>query len=151
MTLALEINDAGLVLARDGQILAEEPACAMLDGRVPQTGAAAAKRARLQPLYAETRHWQELGTAALPRPMPAATTYAEVAYAQLTELSRAAGTGGETLYAVPPWYTREQLAVLLGVAREAGLPAAGLVDAGLAAASLEPAPCNWNSPCIERW
>jgi len=140
MTLALEINDAGLVLARDGQIVAEEPACAMLDGRVPQTGAAAAKRARLQPLYAETRHWQELGTAALPRPMPAATTYAEVAYAQLTELARAAGAGDETLYAVPPWYTREQLAVLLGVAREAGLPAAGLVDAGLAAASLEPAP-----------
>ena len=142
MTLALEINDAGLVLARDGQIVAEEPACAMLDGRAPQTGAAATKRARLQPLFAETRHWQELGTAALPRPMPAATTYADVAYAQLTQLAREAGAGGETLYAVPPWYTREQLAVLLGVAREAGLPAAGLVDAGLAAASLEPAPAT---------
>src|SRR5512139_3007171 len=140
MTLALEINDAGLVLARDGQIVAEEPACAMLDGRAPQTGAAAAKRARLQPLFAETRHWQELGTAALPRAMPAATTYADVAYAQLTQLAREAGARGDTLYAVPPWYTREQLAVLLGVAHEAGLPAVGLVDAALAAAALEPAP-----------
>ena len=46
----------------------------------------------------------------------------------------------QLLLAVPAWYTREQLAVLLGVAREAGLEAVGLVDAGLAAASLEPAP-----------
>jgi len=138
MTLALEINDAGLVVARDGQPVAEEPGCAMLDGRAPQTGLAAAKRARMQPLYAETRYWQDLGTAPLPRAMPAAATYADVAHAQLEQLARATGAGGETLYAVPPWYTREQLAVLLGVAREAGLPAVGLVDAGLAAASLEP-------------
>jgi hypothetical protein len=137
MTLALEINDAGLVVARDGQLVAEAPGCAMLDGRAPQTGVAAAKRGRLQPLYAETRYWQDLGTAPLPRAMPAAASHAEVAHAQLTELARETG-GGETLYAVPSWYTRAQLAVLLGVAREAGLPAVGLVDAGLAAASLEP-------------
>lgn len=141
MTLALEINDAGLILARDGQVVAEVPGCAMLDGREPQTGAAAAQRARLQPLFAETRYWQDLGTAALPRPMPAANTHAEIAYAQLAQLTGEAGPAvGGTLYAVPEWYTREQLAVLLGVAREAGLPAVGLVDAGLAAAALEPVP-----------
>lgn len=143
MTLALEINDAGLVLARDGHVVAEAPGCAMLDGREPQTGPAAAQRVRLQPLYAETRYWQDLGTTALPRSMPAAGSYADIAYAQLTQLAREAGVAGsETLYAVPAWYTREQLAVLLGVAREAGLPAAGLVDAGLAAAALEPVPAG---------
>jgi hypothetical protein len=47
--------------------------------------------------------------------------------------------GSDTLFAVPAWYTREQLAVLLGVAREAGLPGVGLVDSALAAAALEPA------------
>jgi hypothetical protein len=141
MTLALEINDAGLILARDGQVVAEEPGCAMLDGREPETGSAALRRARLQPLYAETRYWRDLGTEALPRRMPAAATYAEVAYAQLAQLARQAGAEGvDTLFAVPAWYTREQMAVLLGVAREAGLPAVGLVDAGLAAAALEPAP-----------
>jgi hypothetical protein len=45
MTLALEINDAGLVLVRDGELLAEEPGCAMLDGSEPQTGSAAAREA----------------------------------------------------------------------------------------------------------
>ena len=88
MTLALEINDAGLVLARDGHVVAEVPGYAMLDGREPQTGRAAERRARLQPLYAESRHWQELGTAALPRQMPAANSYAEVAYAQLAAFVR---------------------------------------------------------------
>jgi len=143
MTLALEINDAGLVLARDGHVVAEVPGYAMLDGREPQTGLAAERRARLQPLHAETRYWQELGTAGLPRRMTAASTHADIAYAQLADLARAADVAGsDTLYAVPAWYTREQLAVLLGVAREAGLPAVGLVDAGLAAAALEPVPAG---------
>lgn len=141
MSLALELNDAGLVLARDGQLVAEEPGCAMLDGARPETGAAAMARARLQPLYAETRYWQDLGTAPLARPMPAAASFAEIAFAQLAALARGAGVAGTgALYAVPAWYSREQLAILLGVAGEAGLPAAGLVDAALAAAALEPVP-----------
>jgi hypothetical protein len=143
MTLALEINDVGLTLAGDGEILAEEPGYAMLDGAAPETGAAAAQRARLKPLFAETHHWQDLGTTALPRAMPAATTAAEVAFAQLAALVRPhLGRGPETLIAAPPWYTREQLALLLGIAQESGLKPVGLVDAGLAAASLEPAPEN---------
>jgi len=141
MTLALEINDVGLVLVRDGEIVAEEPGCAMLDGRSVETGSAALKRARLKPLYAETRYWQDLGTAALPRPMPAAATHADVAYAQLAALAGGIAEGArDTLLAVPGGYGREQLAVLLGVAREAGLEVVGLVDAGLAAAALEPVP-----------
>lgn len=141
MTLALEINDLGLVLAGDGELLAEEPGCAMLDGREPETGATAARRARLKPLFAETRYWQDLAATSLPRPMPAAATYADIAYAQLAGLVRPhLGRGAEVLLAVPPWYSREQLALLLGVTKEAGLVPAGLVDAGLAASSLEPVP-----------
>jgi hypothetical protein len=143
MTLALEINDVGLLLVRDGVIIAEEPGCAMLDGPEVETGAKALRRARLKPLYAETRHWQELGTAPLPRPMPAAASYAEVAWAQLVALMAAIPESErDALLAVPEWYTREQLAVLLGVASEAGLRVAGLVGAGLAAAALEPVPAS---------
>jgi hypothetical protein len=140
MTLALEINDVGLVLARDGVVLAEEPGVAMLDGTSPETGAAAVLRARLKPLFAENRHWQDIGTEPLARPMPAAANRAEVAYAQLAAfVAPHLDAGRDTLIAVPPWYTREQLGLLLGVAKEAGLAPVGLVDAGLAAAALEPA------------
>jgi hypothetical protein len=141
MTLALEINDAGLVLARDGTILVEEPGVAMLDGASPETGEAALRRARLKPLYVETRYWQELGTEPLARPVPAARNRAEVAYAQLERLVAPHLAGGrEIILAVPPWYSREQLGLLLGAAQESGLEPVGLVDAGLAASSLEPAP-----------
>jgi FHA domain len=141
MTLALEINDAGVVLARDGTILAEEPGVAMLDGASPETGEAAVLRARLKPLYAESRYWQDLGTEALARAVPAASNRAEIAYAQLERLvAPHLGDGREVIIAVPPWYTREQLGLLLGVAKESGLEPVGLVDAGLASSSLEPAP-----------
>ena len=141
MTLALEINDAGLVLARDGAILAEEPGVAMLDGASPETGVAAVLRARLKPLYAETRYWQDLGTEPLARAVPAAANRAEIAFAQLERLvAPHLGDGREIIIAVPPWYSREQLGLLLGVAKESGLEPVGLVDAGLAASSLEPAP-----------
>jgi hypothetical protein len=143
MTLALEINDVGLVLVRDGVIVAEEPGCAMLDGREVETGTQALRRARLKPLFAETRHWQDLGTGPLTRPMPAAASYAEVAWAQLAAMLSGIPEGErEALIAVPEWYTRDQLAVLLGVAREAGLRVVGLVGAGLAAAALEPVPVS---------
>jgi hypothetical protein len=143
MTLAFELNDAGLVLASDGEILAEEPGCAMLDGPAPETGVAALHRARLKPLFADTRYWQDLGTQPLPRPVPAATTAAEIAYGQLVALATPhLDRGPDTLFAVPPWYTREQLALLLGIGQEAGLRPVGLVDAGLAAASLVPAPAS---------
>jgi len=141
MTLALEINDVGLVLARDGAILAEEPGCAMLDGRVPETGADAARRFRLKPLFAETRHWQDLSTGPLSRPMPAARSFAEIAHAQLVAMTAGLDPADRRmLLAVPAWYSREQLALLLGVAKEAGLEVLGLVDAAVAAASLEPVP-----------
>jgi hypothetical protein len=143
MTLALEINDVGLTLAAEGEILAEEPGFAMLDGAKPETGHRAARRVREKPLFAETRYWQDLGTSPLPRAMPAAASFAEIAFAQITELvGPHLSRGPDLLLAVPPWYTREQLALLLGICAEVGLRPAGLVDAGLAAASLEPVPEN---------
>ncbi len=46
------------------------------------------------------------------------------------------------LLAVPAGYSREQLGLLLGVINETGVRVAGLVDAALAACSLEPAPAR---------
>jgi hypothetical protein len=143
MTLALEVNDTGLVLAGAAGILAEEPGLAMLDGAAPETGLPAAARARLKPLFGENRYWQELSETALPRPTAAAATFAELAYAQLKSLAAEHAAGGsEVLLAVPPWYRREQLGLLLGIVREAGLKGVGLVDAAVAASALQPVPAT---------
>ena len=139
MSIALEINDAGLILAADGEILAETPGFALLQGQRPVTGEPAVRRARVAPLFVDNRYWLELGTGPLARPGAAARSPADLAHAQLEDLLQP-WRGSELLLAVPEWYTREQLALLLGIVAETGCTVIGLVDAGLAAASLEPAP-----------
>jgi hypothetical protein len=148
--LAVELNDAGLRLARlreDGHgelVGAASPGFALLHGGRVLVGAAAASRFRAAPLHAQNRYWHALGTDALPWTAPGVATTADLAHAQLTELLATAGEPAvaDLLLAVPPGYSREQLGLLVGIANESGATVRGLVDAGLAACmTVAPAPC----------
>lgn len=145
--LALSLIDSGLVLARrrgDGSdILAEAPGVAVIDDEATLTGADAERRLRLKPLFAQTNYWRSLGVEPLTRPSRLVRTTADIAFAQANSLLAAFKAEGEqVLLAVPAGYNREQLGLLLGVIGETGVPVAGLVDAALAACSLEPAPAR---------
>lgn len=139
-TYALELNDAGLVLARalaDGQVevLADSPGFALSEqGRV-LTGAQAYARARMRPRFAHNRYFMDLNTQPLARPDPLAATTADLAYIHLSTLLQPLIQGdAELMLAVPAAFSREQLGLLLGILAECGLTVAGMVDAGLAAA-----------------
>lgn len=142
--LALELVDSGLILAqrRDDvtSIVAEVPGVALLEEHRTLTGEEAARRLRLRPLLAQTNYWRTLSTAPLTRPSTLAQTTADVAYAQAEALLSQHRDDEGILLAVPAGYTREQLGLLLGIVNETGVAVAGLVDAGLAACSLEAAP-----------
>ncbi|HLS80306.1 MAG TPA: FHA domain-containing protein [Steroidobacter sp.] len=144
--LSLSLIDSGLVLARrngeePAQVVAEAPGMAILDEQGIVTGAEAAARVRLKPLLAQTGFWRGLSTAPLTRASRFARTPADIAFAQARSLLGSYKSQEEgVLLAAPAGYTREQLSLLLGVVNETGLPVAGLVDAALAACSLEPAP-----------
>jgi hypothetical protein len=145
--LALELIDSGLLLARHrgetGEVLTEAPGLAVLDDDKTRTGNEAADRVRLKPLLAQTNFWRALGTEQLTRPSRLARTTADIAFAQAEAILASYKAEGESvLLAVPAGYSREQLALLLGVINETGVPVAGLVDAALAACSLEPAPAR---------
>ncbi|MFL6548367.1 MAG: FHA domain-containing protein [Povalibacter sp.] len=145
--LALELIDAGLLLAQQrgeaAEILASVPGVAMLEDAQTLTGDAAAQRIRLKPLLAHTNYWRALSTETLVRPSPLARTTADIAYAQVNELLASHKDDPEgVLLAIPAGYTREQLGLLLGVINETGATVAGVIDAGLAACSLEPAPAR---------
>ena len=120
MTLALEINDAGTSLARRPDPRRGAGRVPMLDGpRGWSPGLLAGER--LAPLprrraTGRTRHRTLLTPDAL-RP----ANRAEVRTRSRWRSSRRTSTGSEALIAVPPWYTREQLGLLLGVAQ--GQPA----------------------------
>ncbi len=143
--LALELNDAGLVLAgraeddSGGRVLIESPGFALLEGDQALTGTEAANRARLRPLFAHNRFWRDLSVEPLPRPGGGMHTTADIAHEHLSRLIEPYRSDADgLLLAVPPGMSRDQLGLLLGVAAEAGLPVLGLVDLALSAAALRP-------------
>lgn len=141
--LSLELIDSGLVLAqrrgRDVEIIDEAPGVAVLEEQQTITGVEAGKRVRRQPLLAQSNYWRALSTAPLTRPSRLIHTTADLAFAQADSMLRGRDAEGVML-AIPAGYSREQLGLLLGVINETGVPVVGLVDAGLAACSLQPAP-----------
>jgi hypothetical protein len=147
--LAIELNDAGLLLARTGTdgapvlVGEESPGLAVLhEGRV-HVGTEAARRYRLAPLHAQNRYWQALSIEALPWSAAGVATAADLAHAHLSAVltPEVRGEASELLIAVPPGYTREQLGLLVGIASECGVAVRGLVDAALSACvTVAPAP-----------
>jgi hypothetical protein len=100
------------------------------------TGEAAARRARLAPLFVSRDHWEAPDDQRLPRPLPGAATRAELAYQQLLELWPA--TAGPGVLAVSPASTTADVASLAGLVSAAGRPLAALVDAAVAAVADRP-------------
>ncbi len=148
--LAVELNDAGLRLARlreDGHgelVGAASPGFALLHGGKVLVGDDAASRYRTAPLHAQNRYWHALGTEPLPWTAQGVATAADLAHAHLTAVLAPAAEPvvADLLLAVPPGYTREQLGLLVGIANECSVTVRGLVDAGLAACmTVAPAPC----------
>ncbi|HEU4601635.1 MAG TPA: FHA domain-containing protein [Steroidobacteraceae bacterium] len=145
--LALELIDSGLVLARQSgqavELLAESPGVAILEERTTITGEDAARRVRRSPLLAQSNFWRGLSTEPLTRPSQAAQTSADIAFAHADALLRKwRDAESRILVALPGGYSREQLGLLLGVINETGVSVAGLVDAALAACSMDSGPAR---------
>jgi hypothetical protein len=131
---ALALNDANILIAQDQGILVQEPGLALVDGERLLVGEAARREAHLYPRHMETRFWQRLSTAPLPRPGPRARTYADLAFAQLSQIwERVADQTQELILVLPGCLDRAQMALLLGMARELGMPVRGMVDMAVAA------------------
>jgi hypothetical protein len=137
--LALEVNDVGLVALRAGAShpLPASPGVALFDGGRLLLGTEAADQARLKPLSVHDTYWDHLDTAPAGLPFPQEVRRADLAHAQLAALRADVGPGiTEAFLVVPGFWSTATLGLLLSVARAAGLPVVGLVDAAVAAASL---------------
>lgn len=138
--LAIDINDASLVVANDSAVLAVEPGFARVDRGKILTGDAAKAGARLQPRQTSNRFWTTLSMEPGSAGADLGKSSAELAYAQLQSLWRKVGDGVTDVVLIVPGAARtEQLGVLLGLAHECGMPVRALVDAA-AAASVRPYP-----------
>jgi len=118
--LAIELNDAGLLLARAGAdgvpvlVGEESPGLAVLhEGRV-HVGTDAVRRYRLAPLHAQNRFWQALSVDALPWSAGGIATAADLAHAHLSAVlaPEVRGDASDLLIAVPPGYWEDSLSRL---------------------------------------
>ena len=136
MSLAvLELNDASLLLGNHSGVLARSPGFAQLATDAPLLGDAARAAARIDPRRTVSQFWQRLGTEPLHHAPAHTRHHADLGYRHLLDVHVQGGAPAEVLLAVPGSFTREQLALLLGIAERCPFRARGLVDSALAAAS----------------
>jgi hypothetical protein len=135
-TIAIEINDSGILLADASGVLATAPGYALVEDNRIVTGAAAYAASRLHPRRSSNRFWDALSLAPGSAGIDGVGSSAELAYAQLAELWAAhGGEGHDALFLVPGHYGREQLGILLGLAHECGIEVRSMISAAAAAAT----------------
>ncbi|MEA1947457.1 MAG: FHA domain-containing protein [Thermodesulfobacteriota bacterium] len=146
--LGLELSDAGILVAGgnpsrlleiDGQ-KQESPGFAIPEKNRLVVGNSAASKAYLFPLQVMNRFWDQLNTEPLERKRRHAQNHAEIACAHLSHIwENIKMHGDEMIIAVPDYYDREQLGLILGMAQELSIPINGFVSLPIAA-SFNPRP-----------
>jgi hypothetical protein len=132
--VAIELVDAGLLALRGEQLSEPSPGVALLDPAGITIGRAAAAQLRLRPVQALDRYWADLNVDALPRPLPGLRSHADLGYRHLAQLwGEVAEPGDEAFMVVPGSLKGEALGLAAGIARAAGIPVAGWIDAAVAA------------------
>ena len=144
MTLiGLELSDAGIMAADSptGKLLSidgldcQSPGFALPEKSDLLVGKAAESKAHLFPRQIINHFWDHLSTDPLAQPGrhgPQST--AEIAYRHLELIwQHIHKNGDEIIIAVPGFYSREQLGLVLGIANELSMPVKGFVPLPLAA------------------
>jgi hypothetical protein len=144
MTLiALELSDAGIMAAAgtparlipvDGTSLAS-PGYILPVKKKLSVGKSAESQAHRFPRQIHHRFWDQLSTLPLKPRERWAGNYAEMALKHLAEIWRHLKTHGRSLViTLPGYYTREQMGLVLGIARDLKIDVVGLVNQAIATA-----------------
>lgn len=136
----IELNDSEIRVAKGADIILRSPGYAIVSKDRIELGSAAVRLARLNPRAMQNRYWHDLNQIPLPSPTSRARHNADLAYAHLLAIHELAGKPDEVLFAVPGYYSNEQLSLLLGLVEASPFNAIGLVDTAVAAAATQVGP-----------
>ena len=126
----IELNDACINLGIEGELVGTSAGYAVLDGDKLLIGEAGQQHAKLLPRWTNHRFWNQLNTDKLGNGTNAIRHHADLAFAHLEQMWTSMDAT-EVAIAVPAYYERGQLGLLLGMAKEAKIPVVSLVDLGL--------------------
>ncbi len=143
--IGLELNDSGILAAAgdppelidlDGPVQ-ESPGFALPGKKDLLVGKTAERKAHYFPRQVLNHFWDQLNTEPLKQTgRHSPISHAEIAYRHLSLIwQQLKPHGDEIVMAVPSFYDRQQLGLILGIAQELGMPLRGFVPAALAAAS----------------
>ena len=144
--IGLELNDSGIIAAGgsppqlldlDGQVQ-ESPGFALPQKNGLLVGKTAASKAHLFPRQILNHFWDQLNTEPLEQtnkhfPL----NHAEIVFHHLSLIwQQLQSHGDEIVMAVPSFYDRSHLGLILGICQELGMPVKGFVPLSLAASAL---------------
>ncbi len=129
----VELNDSEVRAGSGGNLISRSPGYALVRRDGIQLGERALRQAHLLPRQTYNRFWAHLNQDALQTPTPQFRHNADLAWAHLLHIYEQAGKPETVIFAVPGHYSRQQLALLLGIVQSCPFTAAGLVDSAVAA------------------
>jgi hypothetical protein len=129
----IELNDGGIKIGSADGIVAESPGFAIVFGEGLVLGTHAEQQARLHPTSSYNKYWHELSVEALNHGNHLRHS-ADIAYAHLLHLAELGEIDAETIFAMPSSYSHQQLAILLGIAKQSPIEPVGVVDTAVLAA-----------------
>ena len=140
--LGLELSDAGILVAAskpaglleiDGNSV-ESPGFALPEKNRLIVGKAAERKAHLYPRQILNQFWNQLNIEPLDQPSRYAQNHAEIAFAHFAHIWQTVKQHGkEMVIAVPSFYTREHLGLILGITQELGIQVKGFIPHAVAA------------------
>lgn len=129
----LEFNDAGLRLSDASGILLDSPGYAYVNAKEIEFGEDARKQSKVHPLSSFNQFWHKLSLDPFSKLVGNFRHNADIAFSHLQDIARSAQLEGDVVLAVPGSFSREQLAILLGLLKQSPMRPVGLVDAALIA------------------
>jgi hypothetical protein len=130
----IELNDSAVSVSDESGLLMRSPGFAVVGDRGLEVGRAAEQQARLRPTSSFNKFWHQLSLEPLGYSVGNVRHFADLAYAHLLHVAEEAQLDGDVIFAVPGNFTSQQLAILLGLARQCPFNPVGVVDAALASA-----------------
>jgi hypothetical protein len=128
----IELNDSAVSVSDESGLLVQSPGFAVVGDRGLEVGRAAEQQARLRPTSSFNKFWHQLSLEPLGYSVGNVRHFADLAYAHLLHVAEEAQLDGDVIFAVPGNFTSQQLAILLGLARQCPFNPVGVVDAALA-------------------
>ena len=128
----IELNDIAIRVGDEKGVIVSSPGFALSEGKLLELGEEAEKQARLHPTSSYNKFWHQLSIEPLVHPNVQIRHFADIAYAHLLHLAKAAEIDDDVIFAVPGNFTQQQLAILLGLVQQSPFNVIGVVDSALA-------------------